>query len=329
MPIHTDEPSSIPDAAADDANFDPASTIHVSPFNASARPHISPSHSITNTANQLLNGIDTHNGQTPINTANMVYVDDMIQPILPARGSTPFSEQVNRNPGNMVIDDMLQPIPSMQDCDFTHQQTSNNINMVYVDDMIQPVLPARGFTPFSEQVNRNPGNMVIDDMLQPIPSMQDCDFTYQQTSNNINTGNVNMGNVTAQPMLPAQNTILLNTQIDGNSGNMVVDDMLQPVLPTYVGEPPEGQSQINMTNMVGVRDVSRPTLPRVCTLPDSQNNIIQRVGVHHVFRSTTPVQAPVQVDRQAPVVRGGLWPTVSQEIRNQNSVYGPQPVPAV
>lgn len=275
--IPIDKPSPISDAVENirpDSQshvytaHDSATAIQVSPEIASAEPQESSGHSYDNVTNQPLDGFDLHNGQTSINIANMVYVDDMIQPILPAQGFTPFNEKNHENPGNMVVDDMLQPILSVQDYGFTHQQTSNNVNMGNV--AVQPILPAQGFTLFTEQNHENPRNMVVDDMLQPI-------------------------------------------------------------LPTHVCEPPEGQTQTTMANLVGIRDISRPTLPQVSTLPDSRSHTMETAELHDMFQSTTPVQAPGPMDRQEPIIHGGLWPkaTASQNTHNQNLFYSPQTVPAV
>ncbi|KAL4811671.1 hypothetical protein BDW67DRAFT_13048 [Aspergillus spinulosporus] len=268
-------------------------------MNSPERLHESSSYSYNDPVNQRLGGFEPHNEQTSVNIVNVLNIDDMIQPILPTHGFTPPIDQVQENPRNMVVDDMLQPILFVQDCGFTYQQTSSstNINMVNVHDMNQPVLPVQQFASVDNQIQDNLGNMVVDDMLQPILSVQDCGFTYSQTSTNVDMGNAN------NMVSPAEGFTLTNDQIQEN---MVVDDMLQPILPARACEPPESRPQTTMANIDGIRDICQSTFSQGFTLPSFRNDAVE-TAVPHEIQSTTHMG---QMDKQVPMIHG-LWPTVT------------------
>ncbi|KAL4899405.1 hypothetical protein BDW74DRAFT_116175 [Aspergillus multicolor] len=284
------------------------------PVNASARPQGSSNQSYDNTANQLLDGFGSQEGQPSINTADMVNADNMTQPRLPAHNFTPSNDQTQENSENMVVDDMLQPIPSMQDCGFTYQQTSPNTNIVNVDDMIEPILPAQGFAPFNNRIQENAGTMVVDDMLLPVLSAQDCGFTYQQTSNDVN--------------MAAECFTVMNDQVGENTGSMVVDDMLQPILSAPVCNPFESQCQTSMADIVGIRNIGQPSLQGF-NPPNTLGNVMEP-AVPHMFQATTRVRAFRPVDKQAPMAHGP-WPTTTASLstHNQYPFYDRQPVSAV
>jgi hypothetical protein len=264
----------------------------------SERIHDSSNYPYSNPMDQHLN---QHNERTLIN------VDDMIQPILTTHGFTPSINQTPEIPRYMAIDDMLQPILPRQDCSLPYQQSpsSSNANMIDVNDMIQPILATHGFTPSINQTPEIPRYMAIDDMLQPILPRHDCSLPYQQPPS---LGDVNMVDVNDM-VLSAENFALISNQVQEY---MVVDDMLQPILPSHAYEP----------------HGSRPALPQPVSLPNLQSDPMETVPLMN--QPTAPRQVVGQMEKQAVSIHGS-WPAMSEslETQNQNPFYGRQAVPAV
>ncbi|PWY75279.1 hypothetical protein BO94DRAFT_549537 [Aspergillus sclerotioniger CBS 115572] len=206
--IHSDELSPSCDPVVNDASLDSATTIHASATNASARPHVSPSRSYDNTANQLLDGFDQQDEQTSINNTDMDNGHDIIQPISPAQSLTPFNEQTHGNMGSMInVHDTFQPILQTRPfASFSEQNYENMETMVNVHDMFQPLLPIDNYGSIPGQASTHTNMVNVHDILQPIlrgPVGEQVEAQSQTDITNI-AGDIN------QPTIQAPASTLLN-----------------------------------------------------------------------------------------------------------------------